>query len=202
MAQRAGWRQDKIQNWEEGAPRHLAIMSPSWDYVEMSIELSKQDLAELTQISAWRGPVHLALHGLLILALGAATLGLHWGFLFPLGLSLGALFPCMHEATHRHILRSPGGNALIARVCGIVLLLPSIWFRHFHQAHHRYTQDPERDPELATPRPQSPAAYLWHLTGLPAWASALTLLIRQALCRPLDPFVPHFVLSAVRNEGV
>lgn len=149
------------------------------------------DLAALTEIDERAGLRHLGLHVALIISLAALTWAAHWLFLFPLGLCLGALFPLMHEASHRHIFRSPKANARLAFVCGVVLLLPATWFRHFHQAHHRYTQDPERDPELAQPRPQTRLAYLWHLSGLPTWRASIILLIRQAGGRAEDAFVPE-----------
>ena len=34
------------------------------------------------------------------------------------------------------------------------LMLPPAYFRAFHFAHHRHTQDPARDPELAAPKPR------------------------------------------------
>src|SRR5207253_9285453 len=43
-------------------------------------------------------------------------------------------------------------------------------FRSFHFAHHRYAQDPARDPELLTaPPPRSRAAYWWRVTAVPYW---------------------------------
>ena len=39
----------------------------------------------------------------------------------------------------------------VARACGLLLVLPADYFRAFHLRHHRFTQDPARDPELAPP---------------------------------------------------
>ncbi len=39
----------------------------------------------------------------------------------------------------------------------------------FHLEHHRYTRDPERDPELAQPEAADWNTYLWRVSGLPYW---------------------------------
>ncbi len=155
----------------------------------------------LAHINQQAGTRHLILHILLILAL---MVGVWQGsvlFIVPLGISLGALFPLMHEATHRHIFHSPKANHYLALTTGAVLLVPATWFRHFHQAHHRYTQDPKRDPELASPRPATRRAYLWHLSGLPAWASSLRLLTRQVRGQVAEPFLPDRAHARVRAEA-
>lgn len=163
--------------------------------------LHKAQLDTLTRIDARAGWRHLLAHGGLILGCVVLTLHVSWLFSLALGLCLGALFPLMHEATHRHVLASPRGNAHLALICGAVLLVPATWFRYFHQAHHRYTQDPERDPELAQPRPATRAAYLWHLTGIPAWVASVTLLAAQATENRADPFVPQRAAGAIRREA-
>ena len=143
----------------------------------------------LTQVDPGAGLRHLMAHAALILLFAVLTLTVSRLFVLPLGLCLGALFPLMHEATHRHVFAGPKANARLAFFCGAILLLPATWFRHFHQAHHRYTQDPARDPELATPRPATRAQYLWHLTGIPAWIASVRLLARQSFGFAKDDFL-------------
>ena len=46
----------------------------------------------------------------------------------------------------------------------------------FHLAHHRHTQDPERDPELTMPAPSTLDAYVWRVMALPYWRTRLTVL--------------------------
>ena len=155
----------------------------------------------LTQINFGGNMRHLALHISLIGALGILTLAVHYLFFIPLGLCLGALFPLMHEATHRHIFVRPKANHRLAFCCGAVLLMSATWFRHFHQAHHRYTQDPKRDPELAIPKPSSIRAYLWYLSGLPTWTSSLSTLIRYAFGKGNDVFLPQRKQPQVKAEA-
>ena len=158
-------------------------------------------MPELTQINLAANLRHLAGHFGLILMLGLLTLWLYPLFLLPLGLCLGALFPLMHEATHRHIFHSPKANQRLAFACGAILLMSATWFRHFHQAHHRYTQDPKRDPELATPKPTTVRAYFWHLSGIPTWISSARTLGRQAMGQVAEPFLPTRKHSQVIMEA-
>ncbi|MCB9957384.1 MAG: fatty acid desaturase [Rhodospirillaceae bacterium] len=85
------------------------------------------------------------------------------------GVVLVALFAPLHETMHRTVFRQRWANLALAQVAGFVLLIPPVWFRHFHLAHHRHTQDPANDPELVRPKPSTRAGYLVHLSGLPTW---------------------------------
>ena len=49
--------------------------------------------------------------------------------------------------------------------CGMVHLMPSIWFREFHMQHHRHTQDTKKDPELGTEHPKTIGSYIFLITG-------------------------------------
>ena len=53
--------------------------------------------------------------------------------------------------------------------CGMVHLMPSIWFREFHMQHHRHTQDTEKDPELGTEHPRTIGSYIFLITGIKIW---------------------------------
>src|SRR5699024_11094006 len=89
------------------------------------------------------------------------------------GVALVALFAPLHEASHWTVFRHRWPNRVLTWVTGLVLLLPPTWFRHYHLAHHRHTQDPARDPELAEPKPQTLGQYLWVITGIPYWRAAV-----------------------------
>ena len=94
--------------------------------------------------------------GLLLLTGGAilAAPGAFW--LVPAvahGVVLMFLFAPLHETVHRTAFRSGWLNRAVGDLAGFVLILPPRWFAAFHFAHHRFTQDPARDPELAAPKP-------------------------------------------------
>ncbi len=99
------------------------------------------------------------------------------------GIALVALFAPLHEASHQTVFRTHRANRALAFLAGLVLMLPPTWFFRFHLAHHRYTQDVERDPELAEPKPRTLARYAWIITGIPYWRSALANLARLSLGR-------------------
>lgn len=118
------------------------------------------------------------------------------------GAVLVFLFAPLHEAIHRTAFRSRLQNDAVAFLCGLVVLLPPDYFRAFHFAHHRYTQDLARDPELAGGgRPSTRAAFLLHLTGLPFWAFQARLLLRHAWGRADAPFLTAAVGQRVIREA-
>ena len=80
-------------------------------------------------------------------------------------------------------------------------MLPADYFRLFHFAHHRYTQDPERDPELATPKPRSLGQWAWHVSGLPNWIGNAKIIAQHALGRVEASFIPDNQKPAIVREA-
>jgi fatty acid desaturase len=162
--------------------------------------IETRELARLKQLSDGPGLIHLAGHVALLTLTGFAVLqssGVLWfAASIAHGVVLIFLFTALHESIHETAFRTPWLNKLVAALAGFLLLLPPRYFRYFHFAHHRYTQDPTRDPELENPRPASPLEYAWHLTGLPYWKSAVAALCNDALGRRIGAYVPP---SAVRK---
>lgn len=156
--------------------------------------IGTERLMALTALSDGPGLVRLASHlGLLVLT-GTLVLALDGWLRLPFqalhGVVLVFLFSAAHECIHRTAFRTLRLNDAVAWLAGLPILLPPHAFRFFHFAHHRYTQDPERDPELATPKPQTELEYLWHLTGFPYWAAQVRALMRAALGQSLPGYVP------------
>ncbi len=58
------------------------------------------------------------------------------------------LFAPFHECTHQTAFRSRGLNTLGTWLTGIPFGMAPAVYRAFHFAHHRYTHDPKRDPEI------------------------------------------------------
>jgi fatty acid desaturase len=143
-------------------------------------------LAELYARSDARGLARTAAH--LALLLGTAALihaarG-HWWLpvaLLAHGVVLVALFAAMHEAVHYSAFRARRVNEVVAWLAGLGILFNATYYRQFHFAHHRYAQDPTRDPELLTaPPPRSRAAYWWRATAIPYWQARVLNLWRLA----------------------
>lgn len=117
------------------------------------------------------------------------------------GILIVFLFTALHETIHKTAFKSPALNKTMAFVSGFLLALPPEWFRYFHFAHHRHTNDPARDPELAKPKPETFGAYVWYLSGLPVWASHLRTLVTNAAGRNNDSFVSPKSAAKVTAEA-
>ena len=164
-------------------------------------------LRGLSRRSDRRGALQLALHCTLLSMTGFlvySARGTVW--LLPAivlhGAVLDFLFCALHETIHRTAFRSRWMNDAVAWICGALLLLPPEYFRLFHFAHHRFTQDPGRDPELAQPPPSTLASYLWRITGLPNWHKRLTVTLSHALTgRVPEPFVPALKRRMIVREA-
>ena len=121
-----------------------------------------------------------------------SSLGTAWslGAVILHGMVLVFLFSALHECIHATAFESRTLNDAVASVCGFVLLLPREFFRAFHLQHHRYTQDPERDPELSVEKPATVGEYFLHLSGLPYWRERAGTLIRHARGDVPETFIP------------
>ena len=118
------------------------------------------------------------------------------------GLLLNFLFAALHESIHRTAFRRRWLNDVVARVAGFILLLPCDYFRHFHFAHHRFTQIPEKDPELATAKPASLPAYLWSMSGIASyWWAGIVVLGHHAVGNVTASFIPQRARGHVVKEA-
>lgn len=169
--------------------------------------LDRDTLRRLSRRSDARGFLQLAIHALL---LGAAGFLVHAGrgrwWLLPAmllyGVVLNFVFCALHESIHRTAFANRRINDLVAWVSGAILLLPPQYFRAFHFAHHRFTQDSGLDPELAQPAPSTLPAYLWRASGMPNWTKRISVTLRHALTgRVAEPFVSEAKRVAIVREA-
>ncbi len=108
------------------------------------------------------------------------------------GYVLSFMFCPFHEAAHVTAFRSRWLNLVVGHCVGFTLLLPYGYFRRFHWDHHRYTQDPERDPELFLPKPGNAIEYAWHVSGLQNWKRRISNSLEHALLgRVQQPWIPE-----------
>ncbi len=175
------------------------------DHREAVARLGRERRRSLLQRSDRKGAVRLAGH---LAALGV-TGGLIAGgapgwplLLLPHGVLLAFLFCLQHEAVHRTPFRSPWLNRAAAWGAGLAVGVPPVWFRHFHMAHHRYTQDPARDPELARPLQRSKPGLAWHIAGGPYWTGQIRTLLVNAAGRNRDDFIPPRARAPVAREAL
>ncbi len=80
-----------------------------------------------------------------------------------------SLFAPLHECSHSTAFKSKLLNRMVMFFCGMIHLMPSIWFREFHMQHHRHTQDSKKDPELGTESPRTIVSYIFLITGIKIW---------------------------------
>jgi fatty acid desaturase len=137
--------------------------------------LAGADMAALTQRSDRRGARQLGAHAGCI---GATALLVRlaepwWVALVPAmalhGFALVTLFAPMHECVHRTAFASRAANVAVGWVAGLLSFYNSTFYWYFHSWHHRYTQDPARDPELMFPKAGSRAAYWREIGGVNFW---------------------------------
>ena len=65
-------------------------------------------------------------------------------------------------------------------------------------AHHKFTNDPENDPELAI---DSKASHIWQLSGLPFWAAMIRELFSNAITLDQSRYIPAQFRRRIRCEA-
>ena len=174
------------------------------DHRALLATLPPETRQALTERRDGPGLVHLAAHLGTIAALAALILAQVPGWpllMLPEGILLVFLFTLLHETVHDTPFRSRALNRAAGTLCGLLLLLPPVWFRWFHLAHHRFTQRPGKDPELASPKPGTLPQWLLHVSGLPVWVSQIRTLLRNAGGNCGDDYVPQARRGIVRHEA-
>jgi fatty acid desaturase len=111
-----------------------------------------------------------------------------WPAMWLHGVVLIFLFTPLHECIHRTAFKTRALNEAVAFVIGVLIMLPREYFRAFHFAHHRFTQDPARDPELAAPKPGNLRQWLWQVSGMPYWIAQIRGTVAHAFGRAPESF--------------
>ncbi len=147
-------------------------------------------LSARSDAAGWR---RLAIHLALLAATGTLVWQVResfwmWPAMLAHGIVLVFLFAPLHETIHRTAFASRAVNEVVAFLLGALILLPHEYFRAFHFEHHRFTQDPIRDPELAAPKPATLGQWLWAASGLPYWIGQARLVLGQTLGRTPESF--------------
>ncbi len=161
--------------------------------------LDADALKALNLKSTVQGLARLVAHFLILCISGyfwGTNFGQHWAITLPAliayGFGLAAMFAPVHECSHRTAFASTRLNDLVGWVAGVLSFYNSTFFNRYHKWHHRYAQDPLKDPELSDPLPQTVSAYLLTLSGLPWWWGKLKTHARVALGQLESyPFIPE-----------
>lgn len=125
----------------------------------------------------------------------------NWWLLIPAmflhGATIVTMFAPMHECVHKTAFDSRWMNEVMGWVAGSIAWYNFHFYRRYHTWHHRYTQDPERDPELMTPPPATFWQYVWNISGIPFWINKPLNLIELSLGR-MDRY--QFIAANSRKE--
>ena len=125
-----------------------------------------------------------------------------WAALLPQGILLVFLFTLQHECTQETPFRSPALNKVVGHAIALILVQPFIWFRYFHLAHHRYTNDPENDPELLSgAKPETWPQMIAYVSGLPTWRANMAVTLQNAIDPKPAPYLPKRSLSRIKREA-
>ncbi len=163
------------------------------DHKTIISNLTAQEREALQEQTDFHGLRHFSLHTGAIVLCGALIVHKipFWWALMPVqGILICFLFTTLHETVHQTPFKNPTLNLWVGRICGFLTFLGPHWFRYFHFAHHRYTHDPEKDPELASPKPGTPWQYFKYLSGIPETVERIKTLIRNATQANKDSYVP------------
>ena len=158
-------------------------------------------LRELSARSDLLGAVRAVTHYGAIVVVGAliwlvySRYGLIWAL--PLialqGYFVAFLFMIVHETAHKTAFRTRAINLVIGHLSAFAIVLPYEYYCLFHWDHHRYTQDPERDPELIVgPKPKSDTQLAIAYSGLLQFAVRVRLMLKHAFTGKVTaPWVPE-----------
>lgn len=115
------------------------------------------------------------------------------------GFSLAAMFAPLHECVHRTAFANQQLNDGVAWFAGVLSFYNSTFYRRYHKWHHRYTQIPDKDPELSDPKPATLGQYLLEISGIPWWWGKLQGHFRLAIGN-LEGY--PYISEAARSEVV
>ena len=127
----------------------------------------------------------LAIHMALLLGAGTLVALAPGWWVLPAMLLFGivqvALFAPFHETSHYTAFENRRVNAVVGWLAGAPALYNWHFYQLYHTAHHRFTQDPARDPELVTPPPSTLDGYLLRIIGVPYWRFRMIIVSLTAL---------------------
>ena len=155
-------------------------------------------IRSLSQKSDTHGFLRFGTHLLVMAATGWLVWAAlpNWWLMIPAivlhGFTIVTMFAPMHECVHRTVFATRGFNEALGWLAGLLGFYNFTYYRYYHTWHHRYTQDPVRDPELMTPKPRSLWDYLWEISAISFWLMRPLTFLRLALGRTQKyPFVPE-----------
>ncbi|NOD78067.1 MULTISPECIES: fatty acid desaturase [unclassified Ruegeria] len=175
------------------------------DHKDLIASLPAETKDRLQRRSNSAGLNHLLIYLAALAALSAAILAQipFWPVLvLPQGVLLVFLFTLSHECTHKTPFRTGWLNDAVGHLVSVPIALPFTWFRYFHLAHHKWTNDPKRDPELdGKPRPDNWPDLMIYLSGWTYWSGMAKVLVQNARGHLDAPYLPKRQHKAMKVEA-
>ncbi|SPP98872.1 MULTISPECIES: fatty acid desaturase [Bradyrhizobium] len=173
--------------------------------------LSPAMLRELSARSNFQGAVRSLCHYGVVILVGSliwkvsSSYGVLWAL--PLmviqGYFVAFLFMAVHETAHKTAFKSRGLNLTVGYLSAFIIGQPYEYYCLFHWDHHRYTQDPERDPELIVGvKPKSDTQIVIAYSGLLQVAGRLRLMLGHAVTGNVTvPWIPENKRAIIVTEA-
>lgn len=119
------------------------------------------------------------------------------------GYFVAFLFMAVHETAHKTAFRSRGLNLAVGYLSGFIIGLPYEYYCLFHWDHHRYTQEPDKDPELIVGvKPRSDTQLAIAYSGLLQVVGRLWLMLGHGVGgKVVVPWIPENKRAAIVIEA-
>jgi fatty acid desaturase len=119
------------------------------------------------------------------------------------GFLVAFLFMPVHEAAHKTVFRTRWLNTALGHLSSLTILYPYEYYALFHWDHHRFTQDPARDPELMFATvPRSDAQLAIAYSGIVYLFKRVRLMLRHAITGTVTvPWIPDNKRTMVVREA-
>lgn len=173
---------------------------PIDELIPSAAAVRREQLQRLSRRSNIAGALRIGTHAAAICVNGAviwwldrrAGLLVAAPFMLLQGWLVAFLFMPLHETAHRTAFLARQANIWVGSLCGVAVMLPYEYYTLFHWAHHRHTQDPERDPELlaGVAPPRSAAGLAIFFSGFRQLYGRLRLMLQHAAGDVRAPWVP------------
>ena len=168
-------------------------------------------LRELSVRSDLKGAVRSFCHYAAVVLVGSLVwkVSSRYGVLWALplmviqGYFLAFLFMALHETAHKTAFRSRGLNLAVGYLSAFIIGQPYEYYCLFHWDHHRYTQDPEKDPELIVGvKPKTETQIALAYSGLLQVAGRLRLMLGHAVTGKVTvPWIPENKRAIIVTEA-
>ena len=155
--------------------------------------LEPSELRALNERSDVMGSMQMGSHLSAIILSGYLhylVLGSWWVLLtgFILGVLINFLYAAQHELSHATVFKTVRLNEFFGRFVGFWMLFPRDFDQVMHFAHHRWTQDWDKDGELVRETFSLKTYLLWFF-GFTYWKVRIFGIIRRARGIIIEPYI-------------